>query len=74
MRENRFENILAYMAASVIGVSILSILYTLLASLFKWASVQMLMAIPLIGLPLGFILIFVLLITSMVRKSRENRK
>jgi hypothetical protein len=31
------------------------------------------MALPLVGLPLGFVLIFALLIASMIRKSRENR-
>jgi hypothetical protein len=31
------------------------------------------MALPLVGLPLGFILIITLLVLSLVRKSRANR-
>jgi hypothetical protein len=73
MRENRFENILAYMAAGVIGVSLLSILVILIASWLKFKLIAVVLALPLIGLPLGFVLIFALLIISIVRKSRENR-
>lgn len=73
MRENRIENVIAYMAAGVIGVSILSILVILAASFFKFKLIAMVMALPLVGLPLGFILIFTLLILSMVRKARANR-
>jgi uncharacterized membrane protein len=73
MRENRFENTLAYMAAGVIGFSILAILVIVLAAFFKFALPGAVMALPLVGLPLGFVLVFVLLIASMIRKSRENR-
>lgn len=73
MRENRLENTLAYMAAGVIGFSILAILLIVLASFFHFAIPGVVMALPLVGLPLGFVLIFALLIASMIRKSRENR-
>jgi hypothetical protein len=73
MRENRFENILAFMAAGVIGVSLLSILAILIASWLKFKLIAVVLALPLIGLPLGFVIIFTLLIISIVRKSRENR-
>ena len=72
MRENRFENVLAYMAAGVIGISVLIILVILVASLFKFALPGALILLPLVGLPLGFILIFALLIASIVRKSKSN--
>jgi hypothetical protein len=35
---------------------------------------QIIAALPLVGFPIGFILVFSLLITAIVRKARENRK
>ncbi|MFM7029632.1 MAG: hypothetical protein ACKOWK_01020 [Micrococcales bacterium] len=73
MRENRFENSLAFIAAGTIGFSILAILIVALASLFKFQIPGAIILIPIIGLPLGFVLVFVLLITAIVRKARENK-
>jgi hypothetical protein len=74
MRENRAENTLAYMAAGVIAISILAIVATLLAAFMKFQIPTLVMAMPLVGLPLGFLLVIALLITSMVRKSKANGK
>jgi len=73
MRENRFENSLAFIAAGTIGFSILAILIVALASLLKFQIPGAVILIPLIGLPLGFLLVFALLITSIIRKARENK-
>ena len=73
MRESRVENVIAYMAAGMVSVSILGILVTLIAALFKFKVPAMLMAIPLIGLPLGFVLIIVLLVISIRKKSKSNQ-
>ncbi|MEN9715083.1 MAG: hypothetical protein RJA35_550 [Actinomycetota bacterium] len=72
MRENRVENVLAYMAAAVVGVSILTIVIFLVASLAKFALPPVLIILPIVGLPIGFVLVITLLILSIVRKSRAN--
>jgi len=61
------------MAAGVIGFSVLAIILILAASLFHFTVPAMVMALPLVGLPLGFLLVIGLLVSSMIRKSRENR-
>ena len=73
MRENRFENALAYMAAGVVGFSILAIFFILAASFFKFTVPGAVIWLPMIGLPLGFVLIIALLVASMIRKAKENR-
>jgi hypothetical protein len=69
----RLESILAYMAVAVIGLSIVSIAVSLIsawngasANLAVWAQ------IPLIGLPLGMLLIISLLIVSLRRRTRSK--
>ena len=73
MRENRFENTLAFMAAGTIGFSILVILITLITRAFGVLLPPTFMLIPFIGLPLGFLFVFTLLVRSMIRKARENK-
>lgn len=73
MRENRIETVLAYMAAGVIGTSVLSLLTILISALFKFKVPQFVVFLPAIGLPLGFLLIVTLLVFSMIRKARANR-
>lgn len=74
---NRNERVLAYMVASALGLSLICIIATLIAtgigvdrSSGIWSTIVIL---PGIGLPIGFILIIVLLITSAVRRSRAAR-
>ena len=74
LRENRGENIIAFMAAGVIGVSIISMLVVLILTLAGVKGIPAIMGmIPLFGLPIGFLLVFVLLLVSLIRKARENR-
>jgi hypothetical protein len=71
---SRLENILAFMAAGVIGLSLVTMLAGLLTRLIGANPWAILTQIPLIGLPFGFVLILVLLFVSMRRRSRENRQ
>jgi F0F1-type ATP synthase assembly protein I len=70
--QNRLESILAFMAAGVVGVSLISMIIALLTRLFGVQPWAFLAQLPLIGLPFGFVLIIALLVTSMIRRSREN--
>lgn len=75
LRDSRVENVLAYMAAAVIGVSILSLLSMLILPAFGVKDVALVVKVmPGIGFPIGFLLVLALLITNMVRRSRENKK
>jgi hypothetical protein len=75
LSDSRVENVLAYMAAAVIGVSILSLLSMLILPAFGVKDVALVVKVlPGIGFPIGFLLVFALLIINIVRKSRENRK
>lgn len=71
---SRVETVLAYMAVGVIGVSLVSMLIVLVSSAAGAAKNFALLAqIPLIGLPLGALLIIALVVTGVTRRSRENR-
>jgi F0F1-type ATP synthase assembly protein I len=70
---SRLESILAFMAAGVIGLSLITMLVALLTRLFNGNPWAVLTQIPLIGLPVGFVIILVLLFVSMRRRSRENK-
>ncbi|SCX08501.1 hypothetical protein [Candidatus Aquiluna sp. UB-MaderosW2red] len=68
------EVTLAYMAVGVIGASILAILLTLVLTLFKVSDMPVLLAqLPLIGLPVGFLLIIGLLIASIITRTKGNK-
>lgn len=71
---NRAETILAYMAAGVLAVSILSIFAVIILAANKANDLlQNVVAIPLIGLPAGALLIVALVIVSAIRRKRENK-
>ncbi|CAB4548261.1 MAG: hypothetical protein F2536_04205 [Actinobacteria bacterium] len=73
-KRSRVEVILAAMAVSVLGLSVLSILTTLLLVFLGVSELPVLLAqLPLIGLPVGFLIIIALLITAIIRRSREAR-
>lgn len=73
-KQSRVEIVLAALAVSVIGLSVLSILATLLLVFFGVTDLPVLLAqLPLIGLPVGFLMIIALLITAIIRRSREAR-
>ena len=73
-KQSRVEIVLAAMAVSVIGLSVLSILTTLLLVFFGVTDLPVLLAqLPLIWLPVGFLIIIALLIAAIIRRSREAR-
>jgi len=74
---SRFENILAYMAIGVIGTSLLAMFLGLLAQLFFNFAPEFLgivMAIPFVGLPIGFVLVLTLLLVNLRRRAKNNLK
>ena len=72
---SRLETTLAYMGAGIIGLSLVSIMITLVASyLGSTSNLAIFAQIPLLGLPAGFVLIMVLLGLALRRKGRENKK
>ena len=71
---SKLETTLAYMGAGIIGLSLVSIMVTLVASYFgSTTNLAIFAQIPLLGMPAGFILIMVLLGLALNRKGRENR-
>ena len=74
-RGARFETVLAFAALGVIIVSIICMFSTLVISARSGSSQPAILAqIPLFGLPLGALLIITLVIVSISRKRRENRR
>lgn len=70
---SRLETTLAYMGAGIIGLSLVSIMITLVSSyLGSTTNLAIFAQIPLLGMPLGFILVMVLLVLALRRKGREN--
>lgn len=78
----RPERILAYMVAATVGLSILAFFAVIIGTWLGaganngfgqgvWPAI---LALPLVGLPIGFILIIVLLVTTTVRRAREARQ
>jgi hypothetical protein len=70
---SKLETTLAYMGAGIIGLSLVSIMITLVASyLGQSTNLALFAQIPLLGLPIGFVLVMVLLGLALARKGREN--
>jgi hypothetical protein len=75
---NRNERIIAYMLASAVGLSILSIIAIIAGTGLGvrnfgegiWPAIILL---PYVGLPIGFLLVIVLVVVSGIRKSRAAR-
>lgn len=73
-RRPQIEATLAFTAVGVIGISILSILATLILTASGATEIPVLLAqLPLIGLPVGFLIVITMLITAIVRRSKQNR-
>ncbi|MFY9304268.1 MAG: hypothetical protein WAO31_02030 [Rhodoluna sp.] len=70
---SRVETVLAYMGAGVIGLSLVSILVTLLGTYFGASNLELFAQISLLGMPVGFVLVLVLLVLALRRKGRENK-
>jgi hypothetical protein len=63
------------MGAGIIGLSLVSIMITLIASFFgSTTNLAIFAQIPLLGMPAGFIMIMVLLGLALARKGRENKR
>jgi len=77
---NRVERVIAYMVAAIVVVSVASFVAVIIGTAAGigreelatgiWPFVTIL---PLIGLPIGFILIIVLLVVSVVRRGRAAK-
>ena len=61
------------MGAGVIGLSLVSILVTLLGTYFGASNLELFAQISLLGMPVGFVLVLVLLVLALRRKGRENK-
>ncbi len=71
---SQIEVTLAYMAIGVIAVSLVSMVATLLLTALGVEELPALMAqLPLIGFPVGFLLIIGMLIHSVARRGKSNR-
>ena len=75
---NRSERTLTFMVAGVLGVSLIAFIMLIVA----WLTIghipsnsiwQVATALPLVGFPIGMLLIFALLAVVWTRKARENR-
>ena len=70
----RLEQVLGGTAVGVIGLSILSLLTTLLMVFLGVDNLPVILAqLPLIGLPVGFLIIISMLVAAIIRRSREAR-
>ncbi|BDZ55716.1 hypothetical protein [Agromyces marinus] len=80
--DHRVERILAFMVAATVGLSIASFLAVMIATLsgvgaddgFSNGIWPLVIMLPLIGLPIGFVLLVTLLIVNGVRRSRESKQ
>jgi hypothetical protein len=75
---NRNERILAYMLVSAIGLSIVAIVAVIAGTGlgvrdFDEGIWPVVVVLPTVGLPIGFILVAVLLVVSATRRSRSAR-
>ena len=70
---SRLERTLAFMVFSTIGLSILCFLAVIIGSTLGWAPWPVIIILPLVGLPIGFVLIIALIAINLVRRSRANR-
>lgn len=78
---HRAERILAYMVAATVGLSIAAFLAVMIGTLvgagandgFSQGIWPFVLVLPLVGLPIGFLLLVTLLIVNGVRRARESR-
>ncbi|WP_378145389.1 multidrug ABC transporter ATPase [Cnuibacter sp. UC19_7] len=75
---SRLQRTLGFMIVAVIGLSVLCFFAIIIATAvgvhdFTPAPWPVIGLLPVIGLPIGFVLIFVLLIISVRARGRENR-
>ncbi|WP_354568233.1 multidrug ABC transporter ATPase [Glaciihabitans sp. UYNi722] len=80
MTFHRNERVLAFMMLAIVGLSILAFLSVIIGTAaglnardFAGGVWPAVFTLPLIGLPIGFILIIVLLVTTARRRGREAK-
>ncbi|GAA2045768.1 hypothetical protein GCM10009819_36600 [Agromyces tropicus] len=79
---HRVERILAYMVAATVGLSIIAFFAVMIGTLagvgaddgFSRGIWPVVLVLPLIGLPIGFLLLVALLIVNGLRRSRESKQ
>lgn len=82
MIDHRAERVLAYMVAGTVGASIIAFFAVMIGSFAnrgdaEWADQgiwPLVIMFPLIGLPIGFILLVALLIVNGIRRARASRR
>jgi hypothetical protein len=80
--DHRAERILAYMVAASVGLSIIAFFAVMIGTFagvgaddgFSQGIWPYVLVLPMIGLPIGFLLLIALLIVNGVRRSRESRQ
>lgn len=80
--DHRAERILAYMVAATVGLSIIAFFAVMIGTLagvgaddgFSQGIWPYVLVLPMIGLPIGFLLLIALLIVNGIRRSRESRQ
>jgi ABC-type dipeptide/oligopeptide/nickel transport system permease component len=80
--DHRAERILAYMVAATVGLSIIAFFAVMIGTFagvgaddgFSQGIWPYVLVLPMIGLPIGFLLLIALLIVNGVRRSRESRQ
>ena len=75
---SRAERVLATMSVTIIGLSLLCFAVLLVAPVLGWTTagntfLTTVVVLPLIGLPIGFLLLIALLVLAATRRSREAR-
>ena len=76
--EHRGERILAFMVASAVGLSVISILATIIATAagvrnFGEGLWPVVLVLPFPGLIIGFVLMIALIVISGIRRGREAK-
>jgi ABC-type polysaccharide/polyol phosphate export permease len=70
---HRGERVLAAMVATVLGLSVVAILISLVVSGTGGTPWPIVLVLPLVGLPIGFLFMIALLLVSVIRRTRESR-
>ncbi|MDM4763732.1 hypothetical protein QT381_12005 [Galbitalea sp. SE-J8] len=70
---DRGERVLAFMIAAVVGLSIIAIIVSMIVRAAGGEVWPVVVALPLVGLPIAFVLIIVRLVVTAVRRARESR-
>ncbi|MFM1950743.1 MAG: hypothetical protein RL418_430 [Actinomycetota bacterium] len=72
---SQIEITLAYMAIGVIAASVIAMATTLILALLGVTNMPAFLAqLPLVGFPIGFLLIIGMLISAIIRKGKENQQ